>query len=254
MEHHSLQFYDKFAEKFDVMVSGKRFEKEIPFFRKIFEEYKVKSILDCACGTGKHVIKFTEMGYDATGSDINNEMLKRAQINAKSANLNLNFVRADFKKLADVFERKFDCVFGTDINIEPEEEGMLQALRSIYDVLNSKGVAVVGIRNLPCTIAQNKRIFPMHFHKEPNGDRKLFIYVFDFHKTTVTINILSFLEFNGEPKFEVNSVDYRIVKAERFKTMMKEVGFKELKFYGESEFTEFKEDMHEGIIAVGTKE
>jgi len=254
MEHHSLQFYDKFAEKFDVMVSGKRFKTEIPFYKKVFDEYKVKSILDCACGTGMHVIKFTEMGYDATGSDINSEMLKRAQINAKSANLDLNFVRADFKKLPDAFDRKFDCVLCSDINIESEEEGIAQVLRSIYDVLNPKGVAVMSMRHLPVTITENKRFFLMHFHKEPNGDIKLFIYVFDFHETTVTINILSFLEFNGESKFEVHSVDYRIVKGERFKTMVNEAGFKKLKFYGDLNFNEFNEDLHDGIIAIGIKE
>lgn len=254
MEHHSLQFYDKFAEKFDVMVSGKRFKTEIPYYKKIFDDYNVKSILDCACGTGMHVIKFAEMGYDATGSDISSEMLKRARINAESANANPNFVRTDFKKLADAFDRKFDCVLCSDINIELKEEGIQQVLKSIYDVLNPKGVAVMSMRHLPVTIAENKRIFPIHFHKEPNGDRKLFIYIFDFHETTVTINILSVLEFDGEPKFEVNSVDYLIVKGERFKTMVRDAGFKELKFYGDHDFTEFNKDIHDGITAIGIRD
>jgi ubiquinone/menaquinone biosynthesis C-methylase UbiE len=253
MEHHSLQFYDKFAAKFDVMVSGKRFKTEIPFFEKIFKEHNVKSVLDCACGTGKHVIKFAELGYDAVGSDINEEMLKRARINARAAKMNPEFVRADFKELDRVFDRKFDCVFCSDNNAEHELEGIMRSFRSIYDILNPRGVAVIEMRHLPYNIERDKRIFPMHYHKEPNGDRKLFIYVMDFHETTVTINILSFLEFDGESKFEVDSVDYRIVKADEFKRMLSEVGFKELRFYGDHEFTEFKEDLHEQIVAVGIK-
>jgi hypothetical protein len=130
---------------------------------------------------------------------------------------------------------------------------MLSALRSMYDVLRDRGVVIVQIRNLPKLVEEKKRIFPIHFHKEPNGDRKLFIYVLDFHKSNVTFNVISFLEFNGEPKFEVNSVDYRIVSAEKLETLMTETGFKELETYGDFEFAKFNSDQSEDIIVAGTK-
>jgi ubiquinone/menaquinone biosynthesis C-methylase UbiE len=54
----SAQFYDAFASKYDVMISSERYQRIIPFFKKIFDENKVKSVLDCACGTGKYAIPF----------------------------------------------------------------------------------------------------------------------------------------------------------------------------------------------------
>jgi len=66
-------------------------------------------------------------------------------------------------------------------------------------------------------------------------------------------NVISFLEFNEKPKFEVNSVDYRIVSAEKLEALMREVGFKELKIYGDFEFTKFRNDSSENIVVIGTK-
>ena len=255
MRGHSSEFYDRFADKYDVMISDKRYDADLPFFKKVFRTYNVKSILDCSCGTGKHVIKFAQLGFETTGSDISIEMVKKARRNAASLAIDASFVQADFKRLTDVFDRKFDCVvcLGNSLNHELKDRGMLSALRSMYDVLRDKGVVIVQIRNLPKLVEEKKRIFPIHFHKEPNGDRKPFVYVLDFHKSSVTFNVISFLEFNGEPKFEVNSVDYRIVSADKLETLMTEAGFKELETYGDFEFAKFSSDQSEDIIVAGTK-
>lgn len=182
MKSHSTEFYDRFVNKYDVMISSKRYDMEMPFFNSIFRKYKVKSVLDCSCGTGWHVIKFAGLGFEATGCDISHEMVKKAQRNAASLAMNVDFVQADFKRLTDVFDKKFDCVgcLGNSLNHELKDKGMLSALRSMYDVLRDKGVVIIHMRNLPKLIKEKKRIFPIHFHKEPNGDRKLFIYVLDF--------------------------------------------------------------------------
>jgi SAM-dependent methyltransferase len=174
---------------------------------------------------------------------------------AASSAIKANFVQGDFKRLTDVFDREFDCVvcLGNSLNHELKDKGMVSALRSMYDVLRNKGVVVIEIRNLQKWVKEKKRIFPMHFHKDPNGDRKLFIYVLDFYWSKVTFNVVSFLEFDGKPTFEVNSVDYRIVSAEKLEALMSEVGLKELKIYGDSEFAKFCNGHSEIIIAVGAK-
>jgi ubiquinone/menaquinone biosynthesis C-methylase UbiE len=255
MQGRLREFYDRFADRYDVMISDKRYDAELPFFKSIFGRYNVKSVLDCSCGTGKHVIKFLQLGFEATGSDVSIQMVKKAQKNAASLAINASFVQADFKKLTDVFDREFDCVvcLGNSLNHELKEKSMLSALRSMYDVLRDKGQVIIQIRNLPKLVKEKKRIFPVHSHKEPNGDRKLFIYVLDFHRSNVTFNVVSFLEFDGKPRFEVNQVDYRIVSAEKLEALMTETGFKKPEIYGDFEFAKFSNEHSEDIIVVGTK-
>lgn len=255
MHGQSSEFYDRLADKYDVMISDERYDAELPFFKSVFGRCNVKSVLDCSCGTGKHVIKFLQLGFEATGSDASIEMVRKAEKNAASLSIKASFVQADFKKLAEVFDREFDCVvcLGNSLNHELKEIGMLSALKSMYGVLRDKGLVIIQIRNLQKLAEEEKRIFPVHFHKEPNGDRKLFIYVLDFHRSSVTFNVASFLEFDGEPRFEVDSVDYRIVSAEKLQTLMTRAGFGKLEIYGNFEFAKFSGERSEDIVAVGRK-
>jgi ubiquinone/menaquinone biosynthesis C-methylase UbiE len=215
----------------------------------------VKSILDCSCGTGKHVARFSRAGFDAVGSDISNGMVETARRNAKGSGIRTVFVQADFKKLSSVFDRKFDCVvcWGNSLSHELEERGIRSALKSMSQVLTDKGVVLIQIRNLPKWVGSQRRIVPIHYHKEPNGDRKIFIYFLDFYTKRVRFNVLSVLEFSGKPQFEVNSVDYRIVSASRLKTMAAEAGLKRTKIYGDTTFSRFDDRNSEDIIVIGTK-
>jgi SAM-dependent methyltransferase len=215
----------------------------------------VKSILDCSCGTGKHVIKFSQLGFEAAGSDISIEMIREARRNAELSGMDVDFVQADFKRLTHVFDKKFDCVicWGNSLNHELEEKGILSALGSMYNVLRNKGVVIIQMRNLPKLVRERRRILPIHFHKEPNGDRKIFFYVLDFYRTKVRFNVFSFLEFNEKPTFEVDSVDYRIVSAQRLKELMMTTGYRQLKIYGDSKFARFNDEQSEEVIVVGTK-
>ncbi len=51
------------------------------FFRKLFAENQVRRVLDCACGTGRHLPMFNSLGMDVTGSDISPSMLGQARKN-----------------------------------------------------------------------------------------------------------------------------------------------------------------------------
>ena len=255
MRNDASGFYDSFANKYDLMVSDERYDEVMPFFRTIFEKHHVESILDCSCGTGKQVLRFSQAGYEVKGSDISAKMIREAKRNAKEVGADVDFVQADFKKLTKTFERKFDCVvcWGNSLGHELGEKGILSALRGMYGVLRKGGIVIIQIRNLPKWVRERKRIIPMHYHKEPNGDRKVFIYALDYYRTRVRFNVISLLESNGTPKFEVDSVNYRVVSGKRLKKMVTETGFRDLRTYGDSEFAPFKDSRSEHIIVIAKK-
>jgi ubiquinone/menaquinone biosynthesis C-methylase UbiE len=237
------------------MLSNERYQRTIPFFKKIFDENKVKTILDCACGTGKHAIAFSQLGFDVEGCDLSSEMVQRAKINATASGVKVNLVQADFKRLPEVFNRKFDCVvcIGNSLTHELEEQGAASALENMYSVLCGKGVVIVQIRNIPKLVRDKTRIFPVHHHKEPNGDLKLFFYVLDFYPSKVTFNVVSYIESDGIPKFEVTSVDYNPISEGKLASLMAEAGFRSLKSYGTFEFAKFHDFESADIIIVGNK-
>ena len=82
-----MGFYEDFIDKYDILVSWEnRRRRETAFFKTIFKKNNVKSVLDCACGTGLHVIMFNEMGLNSSGSDLSPAMVRRAKENAKKYN------------------------------------------------------------------------------------------------------------------------------------------------------------------------
>jgi SAM-dependent methyltransferase len=87
------------------------------------------TLLDVACGTGRHAIAFADLGYDVTASDINEELLAvgRAAVGDR-----VRFVQGDMCDL-DVEGRPFDvvtCLFDS-IGYPQEDERIVSALRSL---------------------------------------------------------------------------------------------------------------------------
>ena len=102
-----MGFYEDFIDKYDILVSWEnRRRRETDFFKTVFKKNNVKSVLDCACGTGQHVIMFNEMGLESYGSDLSPAMVKRAKQNAGKYHAPQNFTISGFTDLSQNFSTK----------------------------------------------------------------------------------------------------------------------------------------------------
>ncbi len=88
-------FFDAHAPIYDENVFTKNTLKEVDF---LIDELALKpgaAILDVGCGTGRHAVELAKRGYNVTGIDLSAAMLKEAREKAKSAGVEVNFIRAD---------------------------------------------------------------------------------------------------------------------------------------------------------------
>ncbi|MDP2302692.1 MAG: methyltransferase domain-containing protein [Ignavibacteria bacterium] len=101
-----------------------------------------KTVLDLACGAGRHSISFAQKGFEVVGVDLSDNLLKCAKIKSDELNLQIDFIKSDIRYFA--INKKFDLIlnlftsfgyFDTD-----EENGIVFSLASKY--LNEKGVFV----------------------------------------------------------------------------------------------------------------
>lgn len=67
------------------------------------------SVLDVACGTGRHSGAFAAMGMDVTGIDASAMYVKRAKARLKEAGRKARFVKADLRDLK-AFKGRYDLV------------------------------------------------------------------------------------------------------------------------------------------------
>jgi glycine/sarcosine N-methyltransferase len=91
--------YEGFAERYDLTVG--RWDEFDPavarFFRRLFSENGVRTVLDCACGTGRHLQLFHSLGCQVWGSDVSESMLAQARKNLARYRVETPLRQADYR-------------------------------------------------------------------------------------------------------------------------------------------------------------
>ncbi len=157
----SSEFYDRLAGAFDVMTDWKsRLTYEMPFIRRILEEYKARSVLDTACGTGWHAITLAQQGYEAAGCDASPAMIERARANAVQTGVQVPFQVADFAHL-NTFQEKFDAVLclGNSLPHLLTQEDLIEALKQMETRLHPGGVLILHNLNYDLRWKKKPRFF-----------------------------------------------------------------------------------------------
>ena len=115
----------------------------------IFSRYGVRSVLDCACGTGIQTLGLALLGYNVAASDISRRMLQVLDRKAKDKGLAIPSHQADFRRLGKWPGRTFDAVIcgGGSLTLVPKREEVARALASMASVVKPGGLVVVGLHN-----------------------------------------------------------------------------------------------------------
>ncbi|EDK72696.1 Methyltransferase type 11 [candidate division TM7 genomosp. GTL1] len=131
--------YNELAQYFDVIADASSVdtEKEVAFLESVFAKYNVRSVLDIACGTGRHSVALASAGYDVVGIDYADKLLKIAR--GKSNLSNVVFLQQDVAhlKLGQTFDAAI-CMWSTFGELPYKE--MLGKLKA---VLNPAGIFVI---------------------------------------------------------------------------------------------------------------
>jgi glycine/sarcosine N-methyltransferase len=207
--------YDQFASDYDRFVNwDNRLGFEIPLIEKILGEVKSPNgeplqILDAACGTGMHALALAKAGHQVAGADFSAEMIKKANLNAASAGLELHFETTGFGSLASVFsESRFDAVLclGNSLPHLIQDEDIDFTLIDFYACLKPGGLLLIQNRNFDQVMQKRDRwMEPQAF--QDGADQWVFERFYDFNPDgTIGFNIVN-LRRNGvsEWKSEVVS-------------------------------------------------
>ncbi len=76
----SSPIFDDLTDVYEAMIDWpKRLANEEPFYRRLFDRIEAKSVVDVACGTGRHAAMFHSWGLRVEGADISPNMIDRAR-------------------------------------------------------------------------------------------------------------------------------------------------------------------------------
>ena len=248
------KFYDLLSPDFDLMVSwDKRLKNEAPFFQKLFEENKVRKILDLACGTGHHSTFFTKSGYEVTGVDLSEKMLQIAKENAKGIS-GVQFLKAGFLDLYPKLKDRFDAVIclGNSLPHLLSKRDLKKTLQNIYNLLNPGGVFILQNRNYDKILKKKIRFMAPNIVETQDG-RVVFVRLLDFLKDKMLFNLVTFRQKEGKWSFQTKSTLLRPILRKEIESLLSGQGFKKQKIYGDYNFSPFRSFNSEDLIAYARK-
>ena len=124
-----------------------RDETEAQHFMDTLTEYlnipEGGSILDLACGKGRHAVYLNTLGFDVTGADLSENSINFAK---QFENDTLNFEVHDMCK---PFNKPFDAIFNlfTSFGYFEKDEDNLNTIKAIKTDLNEAGFGVIDFMN-----------------------------------------------------------------------------------------------------------
>jgi SAM-dependent methyltransferase len=237
--------YDRFFEDF-----GKHPPRVVTFFRKLFAENEVHSVLDCACGTGHDLVLFHNLGVEVHGSDVSPAMLECAAVNLSERGLDIPLKRADYRDLPQDYDRKFDAVLCLSSSIleMPDEREVLRAFKSMGQVLNPGGILVLTQGTTDKQWKEKPRFIPVVSRNDFSR-----VFVIDYEGSGARYNVLDIFHGVGTYDFRVWGVDYRqMLLRDDFERLLTEAGFTRVLFYGSYTFEPYTKTSSDLLITVGS--
>jgi SAM-dependent methyltransferase len=140
------------AGYYDLVYADKPYAEEARFLVRHLEAAlgrPPRTLLDLACGTGRHAVEFAAMGIEVTGVDLNEELLAHARERAPE----IEFVAQDMCEL-DLGDARFDavtCLFDS-IGYPQSGERVIAALAGAGRHLADGGVLAVEFLHAPAML------------------------------------------------------------------------------------------------------
>ncbi len=136
------------AEDYDnYFISSQLFRFDIQFLEQLFP--KPIKMVDLGCGTGRILLPFVRRGYEVTGVDLSDAMLKTTQLKLDQEGLSAELVKSNICRIPQLQEASFDaavCMFST-VGMVRGSRNRLSIVREAQRVLRPGGTFVFHAHN-----------------------------------------------------------------------------------------------------------
>lgn len=194
------------------------------------------TILDLACGKGRHSIYLNKLGYNVTGVDLSENSIAIAK---ESSNETLQFKTHDMR---EPMNETFDAVFNlfTSFGYFDTHEDNIKTLKAIKESINEYGFGVIDFFNADFIIEnlvaeETKEIDGITFNIKRSVDNKKIIKEIRF-------------EDKGESFFFTEKVSAFTLAD--FEAMMEEAGIYLLEIFGDYKLRKFYKTQSERLIMI----
>ena len=232
---------------YDCMFDQKSFSLALEQSKQIVDLvcHPVHSVLDLACGPGRHMIGFAQMGLSVTGVDLSSYLLNRAANHLAEQELSATLVHSDL--LAYEPTQKFDLITNlfTSFGYYDQPKENQQVLDQAYKWLNDSGTLIIDTFGKE-QIAHIME--PVHCTEYPNGDLR-FERPMLIDNMNVFANEWILVQGDQAHRWEYQ---HHVYTASELSSMLKQAGFQQVDIYGSLAGAEYDLEA-ERLVAVAKK-
>lgn len=145
-------FNDDYIRTMAKITDG-QISQEVTFIEESLGCEAGATVLDLACGTGRHAVEMAARGYQVVGFDLSLSMLARASDEAQERGMKINFVQGDMREMT--FEETFDGIFcwNTSFGFFDEEKNNA-VVAKVHRALKKGGQFLLDVVNRDYIIRQ----------------------------------------------------------------------------------------------------
>ncbi len=245
MEWHEKDlFWETMAQK---LFTSERLKNTPVEVEKIIQLLDIKPdsvILDLCCGPGRHSLEFAKRGHQVTGIDSTQKYLTEARENTQNQGLKIDFVHSDMRDYCN--PDHFDIVLNlfTSFGYFKDQSDDKKVLKNIYKSLKEKGKVIIELFG--------KEILAHHFRERDWYEEQGILFL-EERKLSDDWGWLTNRWIKvTENKKEEFIITHRLYSGIELSTLLKNLGFKEVKIYGSIEGIPYNQNAKR-LVVVGVK-
>lgn len=141
-----MGFYEDIAPFYDYIFPAS--EVQLNLMRKYFGD-PPKSVLDIACGNGNYAVELAKFGYDVTGIDMDEAMIKEAKLKAGEEGVEIKFVKGNMMDTAGLMDKQFDATLciGNSLSHLRDMDEIGEFFKRIVPIIKKDGIMIIQIIN-----------------------------------------------------------------------------------------------------------
>lgn len=223
-----------------------RLRNEAPFYRKLFNRFHVHTVLDAACGSGRHAALFHEWGLLVEGADISAAMIARARAVFGESD-ELRWVQRSFEAPPHVGSFDAAICVGNSLALAPDPAAVERAIGALLSAVRSGGVVVLQLLNL-WRLGEGAVVWQKFRRVMIDGAEHRLIKGVHRAGHRGFVELLDWADADATPRVEQSPL--LALHASELEAMARRAGAEAVEFYGDYSFGGYDEGASTDLIAV----
>lgn len=241
-----MEFYESIADYYeDIFPAG---EASLNLLAGVAGQ-PPRTILDIACGTGAYSVALAKRGHLVTAVDLDTKMVELLKEKLVSTKLEgrVHPIVGDMLELGKLFPSKYDlafCIGNSLVHLDGQEK-IYKFFKDVRLLLADNGHLVIQIINYDRILKKNIKSLPtIEVTRKQLKFHRLYHYDNDINR----ILFKTILEVEGTVL--ENEIPLYPLLSRDMNNMLHDVGFSDIKMFGDFQNTEFQKDNSYALVAV----